>query len=154
MSMVETHNIGALGKMKYLSAATSLTAGGTGDATAVTGVSIDRFGFDGGGIAGSLVAGILYDATLTSGATLTMDWEVQHSADASTWETLDSGSETVATGTDSVTAFADLLEIDVDLTPANRYVRLVFTPDLSASGTDTATAQAAGFFAGFDRLPQ
>lgn len=154
MSMVLIHDVGALGALKNLSAAATATAGGTGDATTTTGVTVDRFGFDAGGIAGSLTAGVLYGATLTSGETLSVAWAVQHSADASTWADLDTGSSTVATGTSSVTAFSGTLEADIDLTPAERYVRVNFAPDLSADGTDTATAQAAGFFAGFDRLPQ
>ena len=35
---------------------------------------------------------------------------------------------------------------------ARRYVRLVYTPDLSASGTDTAQVAAVVVFAGQDRV--
>lgn len=154
MSIVLTHDVASLGAMKKMSAVTSLTAGGTGDATTVTGTTIDKYGFDGGGLPGALAAGIAFEATLTSGETLSLGWTVQHSADGSDWSDLATGSETVATGTSTTTTFSDVAEIGVDLAPAERYVRLNFTPDLSADGTDTATAVAAGFFAGFDRLPQ
>ena len=46
------------------------------------------------------------------------------------------------------------LEIDVKLRACGRYVRLGYTPDLSASGTDTAALSAVLVCGGMDRLPQ
>ncbi len=44
-------------------------------------------------------------------------------------------------------------EIDVDLSGFNRYVRVKFTPDMSATGTDTAELAAVAILAGQAELP-
>ncbi|MGB8600875.1 MAG: hypothetical protein WCD42_01630, partial [Rhizomicrobium sp.] len=153
MDQVYLHDVAALGSLKNLSAAASATAGGTGNATATTGHCIDRFGFL-GGIAGCAAFALLWEATLATGATLTLAYVVQESPDGTIWSEYASGSSVVATGNAAGSAQYGAFEIGVDLHSAGRYVRLNSTPTLSASATDTANTQATGFFAGFDRLPQ
>lgn len=153
MDQVYLHDIAALGSVKNLSAPASATAGGTGNTTATIGHSIDRFGFL-GSIAGCAAFALLWEATLTAGATLTLAYVVQQSPDGTNWSDYASGSSVVATGNSTGSAQYGAFEIGVDLHSAGRYVRLNSTPTLSASTGDTANTQATGFFAGFDHLPQ
>lgn len=125
----------------FASGAASFTAAGTGDNTAVTGASIDRRDF------GSGVLTIYWKTTLGASETLKIAAEYQESDDDSTWGTATSlyAATTVKTG--AVTAGYGVKESDVDLSTKKRYIRFNFTPDLSASGTDTAVV-FAGFSAG------
>lgn len=145
-------DVAQLGSFKRLSAATAATAGGAGNATTTTGATIDRMGFSNGSMPGSLAAGIVYDATLATGKTLSIGYAVQDSADGANWSDYQTGSAVVATGATAASVAAGELEIDVNLGSARRFVRFNHAPDLSATQTDTAVTRAAGFFAGFDRL--
>jgi hypothetical protein len=148
-------DVGELGSLQRLSAAASATAAGAGDSSTTTGASIDRMGFSGGGMPNSLDLAVLWDATLATGKTLSIGYAVQDSADSSNWSDYQTGTyAAVATGATAASVAAGSFEVGVNLTSARRYVRANFAIDLSATGTDTATARAAGFFAGFDRLPQ
>lgn len=127
------------------------TAGGGGDNTAVTGVIIDRAAL---GWAESVVVAIPFTTTLASTQTLSVNWTLQHGEDAGLSDAgtlATSGMAVVATGAGTVTG---VVEAGVSLRGARRYVRLNFTPDLSASGTDTAALSAVLVFAGANRLPQ
>lgn len=148
------HNIGSLGVLKRLSDHSSATAASTGDATSVTGLTIDRSGFSNGSKPRSAAFGIAYEATLQSGKTLSLGYAVQDSADGTNWgDYLTATYATVDTGGSGGTTQKGCFNIAVDLGSAKRYVRLNYNPDLNASGTDTAYFDAVGFFAGFDRLP-
>lgn len=154
--IVLQHNVGALGSLKNLSAAAAATAGGTGDATTTTGTTIDRAGdFLEGSMPLSAALAALFDATLASGATLSIGYAVQDSPDGTNWSDYQTATyAVVATGPSGGGAVSGQLEIDVDLGSARQYVRLNTNPNLSAAGTDTAVTRSAGFFAGFDRLAQ
>lgn len=153
MNIVLQKNVAALGALIRATVAASATAGGSGDATTVTGVTIDRFNST-GGLAQSAEFGVPYEATLASGATLSIGYAVQDSADGSTWADYQTATyAVVATGPSGGGAVAGLLSIPCDLSSARRYTRLNFIPNLSAANTDTANARGVGFLAGFDRLP-
>jgi len=151
--IVQQRNIGALGDLLRLSDNTAATAGGTGDAASVTGLTVDREGFAGGSLPDSALMSVLYEATLASGKTLSIAYAVQDSADNSNWSDFQTGAAAVAaTGPSGGGTVKSEFNVQVNLRSARRYVRFNYNPDLSATGTDTAVAVAAGFFGGFDRL--
>ncbi|HZP88648.1 MAG TPA: hypothetical protein VFB54_17700 [Burkholderiales bacterium] len=153
MGIVVQRNIGALGDLLRLTDQASATAAGAGDATSVTGQTIDRANIAGGVLPLSALMAVLFSATLASGKTLSVAYAVQDSADGTNFSDYQTGAATVAaTGPSGGGTVRGQYEIPVNLTSARRYVRLNFQPDLSATGTDTAVAIGAGFFAGFDRL--
>jgi hypothetical protein len=130
-------------------------AGGAGDNATVTGATIDRLGFGNGSLAGVLNAGVAYDAVLASAATLSISYVVQDSDDGVTFASYRTGAASVvATGPAGGGAVNGVFDIgSINLSSARRYIRLNYTPDLSAANTDTAALRAIGFAAGFDRLP-
>lgn len=151
MSTSEINNIGERISVRRAGANAAATAGGTGDNTAVTGVIIDRMAL---GNPMSVVAAILYTTTLGSVETFSLAWTLQHGddsglSDAATFAS--AGSAVVATGAGTLTG---QLEASVALKGAKRYLRLNYTPNLSASGTDTAACAPVLVFGGADRLPQ
>lgn len=153
--IVLQRDIGSLGALKYLSAAASAIAASTGDSATTTGVTIDRMGFSTGAMPMTLDATVLYDATLETGKTLSIGYAAQDSADGANWSDYQTATyAVVATGATAASVVAGQAEFGVNLTSARRYVRFNSAMDLSATGTDTAVTRAAGFFAGFDRLPQ
>jgi hypothetical protein len=125
----------------------SATAAGTGDATAVTGATIDRLGFG----SGKLV--ISYLTSLTAAKTLSYAVEYQDSADGSTWNTAVAIQAATVAKTGAATAAVGRVEFNVNLNSLARYVRFNFTPDLSHSGTDTALSCAMFMLGGADTLP-
>ena len=148
-------NIGSLGALKRLSAAASATAASTGDSTTTTGATIDRAAFSSGGMPSSGVFGVVWDTTLATDKTLSVGYAVQDSADGTNWsDYLTATYAVVATGSTAASALSGVLEVNVDLRSARRYVRLNSAVDLSATQTDTAVSRSVGFFAGSDRLPQ
>lgn len=147
------HNVAALGTLERLTDHSTATAASTGDATSVTGNTIDRMGFPGGSMPRSAVMGVCYEVTLGSGKTLSLGYAVQDSADGSTWADFQTATyAVVTTGGSGGTTNKGTFEVPVDLNGARRYTRYNYNPDLSATGTDTLYADGVGFFAGFDRL--
>lgn len=155
MNIVLQKDVAGIGALLRLSLPSTATAGGAGDATSVTGVTVDRFSLGGGSLPLVANLGVAYEATLASGATLKFGYAVQDSADNSTWTDYQTATyATVATGPNGGGAVAGVFDIgSVSLSTARRYIRLNYNPDLSAANTDTAVARAIGFAAGFDRLP-
>lgn len=140
--------------IKRLSDQASAIAASTGDATTVTGTTIDRQGFAGGSIPTGLALGILYSATLASASALTLAAYVQDSPDGTNWSMFATySSVTVASGPSGGGVVAGSWNNSADLRGARRYVRALFIPDLLRTGTDTAVAIACGMFTGWDRLP-
>lgn len=157
MSFASMKNIGAYIKVMRASANTSATAGGAGDNTAITGVIIDRVALN---LPLSAVFAIPFTTTLAAAATLTFKSAViQHGddpalADAATFATLEDATGTViATGPGGGGTVTGCKEYDVDLQGAKQYVRINFTPDLSAANTDTAAVAGVAAFGGADLLP-
>lgn len=152
--IVLQRGVGALGHTKRLSAAASAVAGGAGNSTTTTGVTIDRMGFVTGSLPDALAAAVAWEAVLATGKTLSIGYAVQDSADNSTFADYQTATyAVVATGSTAASAAAGEFEVAVNLTSARRYVRFNFAENLSATQTDTSAARAVGFFAGFDRLP-
>lgn len=149
----QNRSIADLIKVERAAANTAVTAGGTGDATAVTGAIIDRLAI---GTPQSAVLAIPYTATLGAGETLSIGYTVQEgqAANLSDAETLvTAASAVVATGPAGGGTVTGVFEVSVPVMGAGQYVRANFTPDLSASGTDTAALSAVMVFGGADRLP-
>lgn len=155
MNIVLQKDVAGIGALLRLSLPSTAVAAGSGDATSVTGITVDRFSLGGGSLPLVANMGVAYEATLASGATLKFGYAVQDSADGSTWADYQTATyATVATGPSGGGAVAGVFDIgSVSLSSARRYIRLNYNPDLSAGGTDTAVARAIGFAAGFDRLP-
>lgn len=149
----QIRSIGDLITVVRAAANTAATAGGTGDNTAVTGAIIDRLAI---GNPQSAVLAIPYTATLAAGETLSIGYTVQEGqaanlSDAANLET--AASAIVATGPSGGGTVTGVFEVNVPMAGAGQYVRANFTPDLSASGTDTAALSAVLVFGGADRLP-
>lgn len=127
----------------------AITAGGTGDNTAVTGFTIDRQDYD------SVSFLILWVAALANTESLDLNSvEYQESDDGSSWDTAVSlqDDKTLATSSGG-TNESGVEKIDLSLRGKKRYIRLNFTPDLSASGTDTAVLGAVAVLGGDRVLP-
>ena len=151
--IVLQRDVGALGSLIALSAASAALAGGAGNSATTTGITIDRM--SGGGPFGSAELGVLFGATLASGKTLSIGYDLQEGPDGTNWSDYATATyAVVATGPSGGGVVNGQLQIGANLRAARRYVRLNFALNLNATGTDTATAQAAGFLAGNDRLPQ
>lgn len=151
--IVTQRNIGALGDLLRLTDHGVSTAAGAGDATSITGITIDREGFSSGSLPNSALVGVVYEATLGSGKTLSVGYAVQDSADGATWADYQTATYTVvATGVSGGGVAKGQFNVQVNLSSARRYVRFNYNPDLSATGTDTTYSDGVGFVAGFDRL--
>jgi hypothetical protein len=152
--IVLQRNVAALGDLMRLSDHATSIAGGSGDATTVTGLTIDREGFSNGSLPLSAEMGVIFEATLASGATLSLGYAVQDSADSSNWADYQTpaASVVVATGPSGGGAVKGEFNVPVLLSSARRYVRFNYKPTCSATGTDTTYSDAVGFLAGFDRL--
>ena len=150
--IVLQRNVGALVTVQRATAAIAATAGSTGDATAVTGVTIDRLAFN---MPMSLVATSVGEATLASGATLSVLTNIKHSADDSTYTSLTSEASTVVvtgkSGGSVASGFSHA--VAVDLSSAKRYVKICPTPTHSATGTDTSVMRVVAVLAGESPLP-
>lgn len=136
--------------LAYALDSTAATAGGSGDATEAAGASLDTQAL--ATKAGSVSFLIGAKCSLTAAKTLTVAARIQHSVDNSVWTDLVALATLLtlsATGTNTGSC-----KVGSDLTGAKRYVRVAVTPDLSASGTDTATIFAVAVFGGLQELPQ
>lgn len=150
----QLRSIGDLISVRRAAANTAATAAGTGDNTAVIGAIIDRVAI---GTPQSAVLAIPFTATLGEDETLSIGYTVQEGqdsglSDAATLQT--AALAVVATGPSGGGTVTGTFEVNVPLMAAGRYVRANFTPDLSASGTDTAALAAVLVFGGAERLPQ
>ncbi|MHC1792124.1 hypothetical protein [Solidesulfovibrio sp.] len=136
------------GRFAAISAA---TAGGTGDATEVDGAYIDRQGFS------SLKVLIGYKATLAATKTLAVAANLQDASSSAGAGVADYGdtmaSAVVATGATGGSTETGVVELDFDVSGAGRYVRVQYTPDMSATGIDTATLAAVYVLGGAQVQP-
>lgn len=151
--IVQTKNIGALVDVERAADHATSTAGGTGDATTVTGTTIDRQGFSSGALPQSALFGVLYEATLQSGKTLSIGYAVQEGPDGTNWSDYQTATyAVVSTGASGGSTNKGQFNVPVDLTGARRYVRFNYSPKCSATATDTTYSDAVGVFGGFPRL--
>jgi hypothetical protein len=149
----QIENIGDLISIARATANAAATAGGSGDNTAVTGVIIDRAAH---GWAQSAVFTVPFTTTLAAAATLSVvmtvqDGDAANLSDAATLATR--ANAVVATGPSGGGTVTGVVELNVNLSGAKRYVRLNFTPDLSRANTDTAELSGVAVFGGAIRLP-
>lgn len=120
-------------------AAGRLVAAGTGDATEITGQTIDRMGARGQMYQSAKIAAA-YHCVLTDTKTLSIGLKIQESADGSNWDTAEViyAATVVATAANPALEFTGVKVTDLDLSSRKRYVRFNPTPDLNHSGTDVA----------------
>lgn len=153
---------------KAAASSLSWTAGGASDSVTWTGIGIDRQGFATGSLPRSADAVVYYDATLGSGSTLALQWDLQEGPDNSNWSDYATEASTVvATGPSGGGRVVGVARLNgatiqgnanpaalpgVNLGSARRYVRLNVIPHLSRAGTDTAVIASVMEFAGFDAL--
>lgn len=144
-------NVDALITQRIASVFATATAGGAGNNTQVTGITIQRSLI---GMPMNAAPTIYYETTLSAGKTLSFTSVlVEHSPDGSSWSTLQTLTAPGVVQTGALTNQTGQVSFNVDLTAANDYVRFDFTPSLSNTATDTVTAVAEMSFAGADRLP-
>jgi hypothetical protein len=139
---------------RLASAFVSATAGGAGNATAVTGLIIDRMATGSLPLNAELM--FAYSATLAANKTLSIGaLSLSDSADGSTFATLSTYTDpgVFATGPTGGATLTGVLKLGVALGAARRFIRFGFTPTLSNTSTDTASLVAVLNLAGFDRLP-
>lgn len=145
-----SRDIGAQIAGRACAAATAVAAG-TGDATEVSGQWIDRQGF----LSAKLI--VTYQAVLAEGETISIAANLQDATDSSGTGAADFGTASAdavrATGGSGGSTERGVVEIDVDLSAARQYVRAQFTPNLSASGTDTAILSAVLVLGGAESIP-
>lgn len=139
-------NIGALIKTVACGAA-RVTAAGAGDNAAVTGATIDRRGY------GSAKVTVAYKTTLASAETLQFAIEYQESDDGSSWDTAVALQAATTAQTGVQTAKVGDVSHSLDLGGKKRYIRFNYTPNLSASGTDTADTAAVCVLGGAVEKP-
>ncbi|EHM00535.1 hypothetical protein HMPREF9946_02575 [Acetobacteraceae bacterium AT-5844] len=135
----------------FAAAETAVTAGGAGDNTEVTTAALDLRDQFGTLRFTSLTLVLAATATLTAGQSLALKAaRFQHSDDGTSWSDVKDGvTLPPIAGTGTVTGAAKL---GCNLVEAKRFVRAKFTPDLSASGTDTAKVGAAFVLSGPSRI--
>lgn len=128
----------------------TVTAGGGADNVAQNGIAINRLGFL------SMLVNVLITAALASAQSVAVACKVQDSADGSTdWQDLAgaSGSSAVSVTVSDGADENGLLEMNVNLAGARKFVRIVVTPNCSAANTDTATIGGIVNLGGSDVTP-
>jgi hypothetical protein len=151
MNRAERGSVGSLLRAVYAMDKADATAGGTGDNTAKVGTIIDRLL---GCVAGETpvdtmqqyLSGVFvvpYVTTLSAGKTLSLTVSCEDGEEAALGDTADytEGDFAKAVVASSVSGgtVKGVAVFPVALDNAGRYVRFTATPDLSATGTDTAT---------------
>lgn len=153
-------DIGAYLKHENALNPVTVTAGTTADGQERNGHIIDRRAF--ADILLSAKVGILYDGAIaTTAKTIIVASNLQHSLTTESTAFADYVDKTGTTGftvTETRTtagngAPSDVLEYDVDLSSARRFLRIQVTPTLSSSVTDTVDLAAVITFGGADQNP-
>lgn len=116
---------------------TSVTAGGTGDNTKITGITIDRFYNEVHKFNDVTLLVKSDDLDLAASETLSLTIAMQDSADGSTWNDEVSVLAKTAIYTGEIVNGMYVYKIGVNLTMYDRYIRFNVTPDMSADDTDT-----------------
>lgn len=143
-------NIKVLLKAVYALASTAITAASTGDATTVNGSAIDTTLYE----AESISFEIPCKATLTNAQTFTVKGTIEHSSTSNSGFTAVVAEATLLTLTSTGATEYGVARAGVDLNKCLKYVRVTAYPDLSHTGTDTATMGAGvAVFGGLQELP-
>lgn len=148
MNWSDMKNVGDLIKTVYVLMGTA-TAGGTGDATEIVGVVINRDNYLSG------VLAVPYTATLTADKSLKLTISVAESSDGTTFDTAVKLKDAVvvATGDTGGSTETGLVEIDMNLSGYKQYVKFSVTPDLTATATDTCQVAATFALGGAFKIP-
>ena len=140
MSISSQKNIGAYiaSSLAGLYTITNITAAGTNDNTLITCAYVD-LGVGARPLSCSVVFN--FKSTLINTQTVSLAAYMQstdNTSNASSWANVAAQASTLAaTGTTGNIAQYGTLDVDFDLSSAKRYVRLLFTPLCSGTGTDT-----------------
>ena len=145
-----------------LAAATGLangaaTAAGTGDDTEKVGAILDYKTLN-HALSGSIL--IPWTATLQDTETISLTTKIEHGDAANLSDKADYAfgcaeinHGVIGTGETGGTTEVGVVKHDVDLSGIKRYFRIAVTPDLSASGTDTAEFAGCLVLGGLDKAP-
>lgn len=134
------------------SAVTAVTAGGSGDNTEVNGLSINTAAYD--NRFDSIVFQIAAQATLAQTETLVVTANLQESDDdgngaPAAWADVAAPAVVLTlTGATGGSTERGVAELGLDLSKSKQWVRVQFTPNASASGTDTASLVALANLSG------
>lgn len=154
MNFAFTHNIDAFIGAAVASDDVSVVAGSGSNNALVTGLAIDR-----GALSWPLSASFLvrYKATLGAGNTIALAASIETAADSAfataTTVLATFASVVVDTGQAGGSVQRGVVRFPVDFAGALEFVRLKFTPNLSAANTDTADLSSVAVLAGQDFLP-
>lgn len=151
MSIARQRDIGSFIKGANALAPNVVTAGGGGDGVEQNGYYIDRTDR----LSGKLI--VNYTAVLAQDETLTLAANLQDATDGAGTGVADYGdafaAAVVATGGAGGSTEVGVIEIDVDLSGANLFVRGQVTPTLSAAVTDTCALSAVLVLSGGSEYP-
>ncbi len=149
--IVLQHNLAALETTRNLCPSTGPSSQTAGATSAVTSVTVDRQAFQSASMPRTAVFSVAWFTALAATKTLSFAFEVDSSPDGATWTAYATqAAAVVATG--ATTGLTGITDFAVDLNGAQRYLRLIVTPTLSATSTDTVNIVPIAAFAGFDRL--
>ena len=140
-------------KAVFAHVSTAVTAAGTGDATEITGATIDKntLGFH----AESVVFETPVRAVLAATKTITITMNIEDSADGNSWADVSTAAvELTLLGGSGGTTETGVARHGYDLNKLRRYIRVMVTPDMSNTATDTAVVGGGvATFAGIQQLP-
>jgi hypothetical protein len=148
------HNIDAFIGVADASDDASAVAGGAGNNTLVTGLALDRAVLS---YPLSASFAVRYKAALGAGNTISLSASVETAADSA----FATGTTVLATfpvavvdtGAAGGSTQRGVVRFPVDLAGSQEFVRVKFTPVLSAANTDTAELAAIAILGGQDFLP-
>ncbi len=151
-NVASQRDVGSLLAARFSSAGTDVTAGGSGDATEVDGAYIDATDFE------SCKVIIAYTATLAENDTISIAANLQDATDIAGTGVADFGtalaSTIQATGGSGGSTETGVVELDLDLSASRGFIRLQFTPDMSAASIDVAELASVIVLGGHDTYPQ
>lgn len=139
------------------SAVATATAAGAGDGTEVNGLDIDTINYQ--NRYDSICFLIAVESALQDTETTVVTANLQDADDDGagspvSWaDVTDPAALLTLTGETGGTTERGIAKLGIDLTKVKRHIRVQFTPELSASGTDTATLYAVAVLAGAAELP-
>ena len=149
MSVSLQKNIGAYISAVYAGDVDSIVAGGAGNGAEVYGPAVDRFAHN---EPLSVLAVYAIKATVATGKTLSLGYSLQHSSDGVNFtDYAPVAAAVIANGTGAAQDI--VIQQSVDLTGAERYIRVAYTPTLSATATDSAVISPLFVFGGENMLP-
>lgn len=151
MNFAHQHDIGSYLNVAPGVASTAQTAGAT---SAANGKTFDRLAQADRGHSVMIVGSM--QATVASGKTAALTLKLQDSANDSDWTDFGTASAAIPThdaAGGAISNVANTVKHSVDLASARRYIRMVATPTLSATATDTCVFYGFLALGGADTIP-